>query len=85
MRVICSNCTKVLGEKCAKCGKMLFSFDQTGMKIIAGLQNSPNTNIIGFHCYCGHNWKPGDDPISHGLCPECYSQEVTALEEIFRK
>jgi hypothetical protein len=85
MRVICAECTKVLGEKCVKCGATVFHGDPGQATVIRGGETVATSIISRFFCHCGHSWKTGDDWLSHGLCPECLQTQLKQLEEMMRK
>lgn len=67
MQSICSTCKKILGEKCGICGNVVFYGDTAALTVKL------------FWCGCGHTWKPGEEPVSHGYCPQCLRQAVDMM------
>lgn len=67
MTRICCACKKVLGEKCGKCGAVS---DPRPGAVDPLLQQGNHWMCL----LCGHTWKEGDEPATHGFCEECYAK-----------
>lgn len=40
----------------------------------------PDTNpIAGICSYCGKVYRDGRLPFSHGICPECYTEQINKI------
>ena len=67
MKRVCGHCQTVLGEKCGECGS-------TRVVLRQGIV------ILFWTCLdCDHRWFPGQEPVTTGICQECFEGEFSHL------